>query len=89
MSDIPQNRGFWRRMGDIFGISSDASAHNCYGLGNQLCIDTEYRKDNEMHPAKTINELKPESDAYWHMFYWQEHFLAPVYQPKANSGANP
>ena len=86
MSNKPEDKGFWGVVGDIFG--SDASAHNCYGLGNQICIDTGYRKDDVMHPATPINKLKPHK--YWDMIYWQNHLLPSVYQPEENNnGVNP
>lgn len=88
MSNKPEDKGFWGVIGDIFG--SDASAHNCYGLGNPICRRMGYRdpKDDEMHPATPINKLEPHK--YWDMIYWQNHLLPSVYQPEENNnGVNP
>lgn len=40
MNDNTQNRGFIRRILDMFGDTS--SMHNCYGLGQKQCVTDGY-----------------------------------------------
>ena len=87
MHDAPAGQGWWGSIPDIFG--SPASAHNCYGLGNQTCRDLKYRYENNdfMRPMQTIDQLPPTP---WSWIYPQNLFLPPVYQPKAdNNGEKP
>ena len=87
MHDAPAGQGWWGSIPDIFG--SPASAHNCYGLGNETCRKAGYRYENNdfMRPMQTIDQLPPTP---WSWIYPQNLFLPPVYQPKAdNNGEKP
>ncbi len=58
MNDNTQNRGFIRRILDMFGDNS--STHNCYGLGQKQCVTDGYRKDRTgliMNKEQTIYDL--------------------------------
>ncbi len=57
MNDNTQDRGFIRRIVDMFGDNS--SMHNCYGLGQDQCITDGYRKEGDlmMNKEQTIYDL--------------------------------
>ncbi|WP_279426938.1 hypothetical protein [Glaesserella parasuis] len=58
MDDNTQNRGFIRRILDMFGDNS--SMHNCYGLGQKQCVKDGYRKEEKdliMNKEQTIFDL--------------------------------
>ncbi|WP_279422785.1 hypothetical protein [Glaesserella parasuis] len=62
MDDNTQNRGFIRRILDMFGDNS--SMHNCYGLGQEQCKNDGYRKEGEliMNKEQTIFDLNQKKE---------------------------
>ncbi len=63
MNDNTQNRGFIRRILDMFGDNS--SMHNCYGLGQKQCVTDGYRKEEKdliMNNEQTIYDLNQKKE---------------------------